>query len=149
MDGDDLLFQPGVVAANYEGDLPQDSGIQNLQTNFSPSLTNLLPDVAPSSPSLSSLPNLPTSMDDFLGLSGSSDDLLTPAQGTSLLNFGEGLGTSLVGAFVTNPQNAATAEGVALQKAEISAAQTSQIFSYLIFGVIIFAVISLFGGGHK
>ena len=137
---DTLLDSPGAVASGATD--PGD--IENLPISFSPTLTNLLP--VSSTPILLNLPSPTMDDSEFTGLGGSSssDDLLTPAESSSLLNFGEGIGTSLTNALVVNPANAQTEEGLIAAGATTSTASTSAIFTLFFYGLIAFLIISIF-----
>lgn len=61
--------------------------------------------------------------------------------GGSLLGFFEGTSTNLLNAFVTNPQNAQTAEQQQIASAQVTSALSSQWFGYLIIGLVLFLVV--------
>lgn len=146
---DDLVGDyPGALSSpstQVDGDLP------NLTPSFAPQVTDLLT----STPSTSSLPVLTSSpMQPLTDSASSGLTDLGSINANGLVTFGEGIGSSLLGAFVTNPANAATQVGVlnsqaaiaqnaALTNAAISTQQTSQIFTYLIFGLVGFLIFSL------
>jgi hypothetical protein len=154
VDFDSILDDsPGALAAAGDaglGDLPQDGPIENLQADFSPTLTNLLPnDPAPSiitnSQPMDDLTGVgfsPSSLSDagFGSTDGASDISGFPdALGTEL----SGVANQLLGAFVTNPANAQTQASLNAANAEIGLAQSSQLFGYLLIGLVIFLVFSL------
>jgi hypothetical protein len=133
---DELLPDPGVMAS--DGQLPQDGGDSESDTPF-----------LVTSPTIQPLPDImdDTSSDDssgdsaLTGIPATSSSSAPSALDTSLLGFGENLGSSLFGAFVTGPQNAATAEGVANNAAANALSSTGQLFSYLIIGLVIFLIV--------
>jgi hypothetical protein len=130
---DDLVEDPGVLAS--DGQLPQDTGA----SSEAPTFLVTSPTISP----------LPASMDDSTSDLGDSaltglpsTDSSSNQLDTSLLGFGESIGNSLLSAFVTGPQNAATAEGVADNNAALSLSSTSAIFGYLVIGLVIFLIFS-------
>lgn len=133
---DDELDTPGAFAAggNVATDSSDGGDIPNLVADYSPSLADLLPDAStPISPIMDD------SNDDndsaYTGTTGSSSLSLQP-----LVNDLGTIGGSLVNAFVTAPANATTAEGLATSNFDISTAESSQLFTYLIIGLVIFLV---------
>ena len=160
MDDSDLLDDPGAFAGQSDGDgsLPQDQDIlppEVLSPSFNPVLSNLenqLPSAMEDDGSDDSLLqlNLPSAneVDNSLqgatesGISTSLDPLVPSSLSfpSTLTNFLENSGSSLLSAFVTTPQNVKTAEGAALDAGSISSALSSQIFGYLLIGLVIFLV---------
>lgn len=135
------LETPGSIAAASDF-------IPNLPLPSSAILASVLP-----TNSISLMPTAvpTTSLSGYVNTTNSSYDLSSGSGYTSLVNGLVGIGSSLTQAFVTNPQNAATqaalsaanantAEQEALLNAGITQQQSSSIFSYLIFGVIIFLI---------
>lgn len=156
MADDGLLPDPGDLSGEFSSDLPDGSSLSGSN------LPNLTPTYA------SSLLTPPSSMDDDLtdstsdlgdsaytglpALSGQSNPLDLSAIFGDLNTDA----TSALGAFVVNPQNAKTAEAVANNAAAnqlsllntqgaISLASSSNLFSYLLIGLAVFAVISVLG----
>lgn len=160
MDDDESIFGLG-DPGSYATDNGADAGTV-------PDVENLVPDY-PGGTISNELPSLPaTNMDDLLGLGDPSDPgslaafvdaeengdvSSSPASGlastfnlsgTGLLNDLGSIGQSLSNAFLTNPQNAATAEAQALANAQISSLTSSNLFSYLLIGLVIWLVFGLF-----
>jgi hypothetical protein len=141
------LFDPGEanVDPGSEGD------VANLDPSYGTgTIANLLPALPADYTPTSSMDD--SSLTDFIQAEEDGD---VSSTGTSS-NFGSSfnlgsigttlasaLGTganSLLSAFVTNPANAQTAEAQALENAGIQQAQSSNLFSYLIIGLVIFLV---------
>lgn len=152
--GDSILDDsPGALAAAGDaglGDLPQDGSIENLQANFSPTLTNLesqLPaSIITNAPPMDDLTGATDFLQSAAGQSAVASDLSTSGiSGFPDALFSElgGLATSAFGAFVTNPQNAQTQASLNAANAEISLAKSSQLFGYLLIGFVIFIVFNL------
>jgi hypothetical protein len=152
MADDNIVPDPGTWATtDYSGALPVESEssmdvgstIPNLTNTFSPVLS--LPATTMST-SASGTYSGYTSASAYTGLpagsAGTTTSSGTNALDTSLLNFGEGAANSLVGAFVVNPQNAATQEGLANTSATNALTASSQLFSYLLLGLAIFLIFS-------
>lgn len=132
MSDDGLLSDPGAMAADYSGALPQDYESSQL-----PDLENL----SPTFPTLS-LPasTMDTSSDQgdsiFTGIPSVSSGLdLSGLFGVLSSDLNQGFQ-----AFVINPQNAATNEGVANNNAQNSLMASSNLFSYLLIGLGLFLV---------
>jgi hypothetical protein len=140
---EDDLDTPGLFAASNDaaGPLPDDSGsdLANLSPTFQPAVLTVptVDDPPPSSNFQVSLPieSVPTAT--------MEDDATDPFSSLNLqplLTDAGSIGSGLISAFVTNPQNATTAEGQSLANAEISNLTTSNLFSYLLIGLVIFLV---------
>lgn len=145
-----LLDGPGTGFGDENGDgsLPDDSSpLANLSANFNPSLDNLLPSDTASSSMPDSLASFFDNGGDGAYPGATTATIANSASGYSgsLTNFLGNAGTSLLNAFVVNPQNEATAASAATTQAELSAYSTSQIFSYLLIGVVIFAIFGALG----
>jgi hypothetical protein len=137
---DDLLPDPGAMAS--DGQLPQDGGdsesdIPNLTPTFS---TLQLPGTMDDTSSDSSSDSSDSSLTGLPATTSSDPGISNNALDTSLLGFGESAANSLLGAFVTNPANAATAEGVANNTAANALTSSGQLFSYLLIGVVLFLI---------
>jgi hypothetical protein len=135
------------------GDLPESPGDIAAAAGVSP---DLVPTQAPLlsadfQPSLDNL--IPNTMEEDNGDSGAvlgalegdatgTSDAFSASPGTSLLGTLEGLGTSAFQAFVTNPQNAQTAEQQQLQSAQVTSALSSQYFGYILIALVIWLIFS-------
>ena len=167
-DSSPLLDNPGAVAAGAVGDPSQNSPLPNLVPNFSPDITNLLP--ANQSPATMATPYdsafpLPFGdvsslygplSPDVYGGAGSPQAVAADTSGNQLNWAGVtgvigSLLSPLENAFLVNPANAQTQAqllGAQTQaQASLLGAQTqanllqsSNLFSYLIIGGIIFLI---------
>lgn len=138
MDDSDLVPDPGVIAAGGGDEL------ENLEPDFTPTLSNLFsstPMDDTDADTLAGIANLsdPTTQATIAGDLGGSSPL-----DTSILGWGESLSSGLLNAFVVAPQNAQTQEGLATTSTELSLASSSQLFSYLLIGLVLFLVVGAF-----
>lgn len=148
MDPEDITI-PGDIAAGGSADtLPLDAGaVDNPNLSFQPSLDNLLPTNSMPDSLLSSIENQNSTglLSQAAGGVGNALDTTSADPLTSsLLGFGENLGTSLANAFLINPQNAATAEGQATASAGITSILSSQYFGYALIILVVLGVIGFF-----
>lgn len=145
----DLVPDPGTIAGGGSNASASNTGpdIALLEPSFTPDLSNLLNPASTAQPTsaMGEIPviDLGITPDGGFDNSGGSNPLDTSNLGTTFLNDVSGIGSSLLNAFVINPQNAQTQQQSALVSAGITSAQTSQIFSYLFIGLIIFLVFGL------
>lgn len=141
---------PGDLAASLTGALPGEGGstdqpqeIPNLQ-NYSPVLLPI-----PMSNSASGTYSNYSSASAYTGLPASTPAATTSSSGnnaldTGLLNFAETAGSGLLNAFVINPKNVQTQQAAATGQFQLTSATISQLFSYLLIGLVIFLVFSVF-----
>jgi hypothetical protein len=115
-----------------ENQLPMDDPISE-NNGDSDSLLNL---------TLPSLDQTQSSLSPTLSTSSSSDfaTTLETALPSNISSFLGNTANSLLNAFVTGPQNAQTQEQQALTGASITSALSSQIFGYLLIGLVIFLI---------
>jgi hypothetical protein len=149
--GDPILGPGEYSDPSLDSPLPGDTDLSNLQAVFNPSpIANFDTTMDEDDPlsgigfSPSDLSSIDTSGDDsFFGDGSTTPSLGTPSL-NSLLGFGEQLGSSLFGTFVTGPAQAQQAQQSALLGAEITSSQISQIFFYGIIALVIYLVFSGF-----
>ena len=142
------------MPVSSRGDVASDTPA-NLESTFAPNLSSQLANVSTPMDDFDPLASFSGTSDQYETAIGDPTDIYGSAASSasafglgginlgSLLTGAEGIGSSLVGAFVTNPANATTAEGQQLATAQIQTAETSQIFSYLLLGLGIFLVFGL------
>lgn len=139
------------LVADYPGALGQ---LPQLPDDSPEPIGNLVPTFNPTAVNLNSLPTMddgPT-LDDLYNEGQLTDSTDTGFSLGSLQSFLQQGSSSLLGAFVTNPANAATQEQQATTSASLEASlsqlQTSQVFSYLFVGAIIFLIYNVVSS-HK